>query len=152
MLYVVMILALAIDQLTKYWASSSLAGKSVPVIQDVFHLTYLENTGAAFGMGQNNNWFFILMSFVILAVIIVLLLKYKPKEPIARISAGLIISGAVGNLIDRLVRGFVVDFLDFRLISFPVFNFADCCIVIGAVLFMVYIFFIYQEGDSHAKA
>ena len=140
MLYIVAVIVIVCDLITKNFAVTNLTGRSVPVIQNVFHLTYVENTGAAFGMLKDNNSFFIVVSSAIIAVILYMIHKTKPAGRLAYISTGLITGGAVGNIIDRISRGFVVDFLDFRLISYPVFNVADCAVVIGAVLFAVCVF------------
>ena len=137
MLYIIAVLIILFDQVTKHLAVTYLAGKSAPVIQNIFHLTYVENTGAAFGMFKNNNSFFIVISSVIIAVILYMIHKTKPMVKSAYISTGLIVGGAVGNIIDRIIRGYVVDFFDFRLINYPVFNIADCAVVIGAVLFAI---------------
>lgn len=145
MFYIIIILTLIADRVTKLLAIKFLKGETFPIIQDVFHLTYLENRGAAFGIGQNSTWLLTIISLAILAVVIIAYCKIKPKEKTANISTALIISGALGNIIDRVCHGYVVDFLDFRLINFPVFNLADCCIVIGAILFCIYILFIYKE-------
>lgn len=145
MIYLIILATLITDQITKLLAIKHLKDGTFPIIQDVFHLTYLENTGAAFGIGKNSTWLLTALSLIILAAVIIAYRKYKPKKKTVKVGAALIISGAIGNIIDRVCRGYVVDFLDFRLINYPVFNFADCCIVIGAILFCIYILFIYKE-------
>lgn len=141
MTYLIALAVLIIDQYTKALAVSKLKAASVPVINDFFHLTYVENTGAAFGMFKNGNMVFILLTSIILLGIIVAFAVVRPREKLVKISAGLIMGGAAGNIADRIFRGFVVDFLDFRAISFPVFNVADSCVVIGAVLICAYLIF-----------
>lgn len=123
-------------------------GESVPLIDGVFHLTYTGNTGMAFGMLAGNKALLITLCVVILAVIVFLLFRYKPKSNLVKISVGMIVGGALGNVLDRIVYGFVIDFLDFCLIDYPVFNVADCSIVIGAVLFCVYIIFFDKKEDK----
>ena len=123
-------------------------GETVPLIDGVFHLTYTGNTGMAFGMLAGNKTLLVTLCLVILALIVFFLVKYKPENNLAKISIGMIIGGAVGNVIDRLAYGFVIDFLDFCLIDYPVFNIADCCIVIGAILFCVYIIFFDKKEDK----
>ncbi|MEG1448730.1 MAG: signal peptidase II [Oscillospiraceae bacterium] len=131
------------DQLIKLWAMSTLMPiVSIPIIKDVFHLTYVANHGAAFSILQGKTFFLIAITSIALGVALYLLLSKKIQNKCLIISLVLIISGGVGNLIDRIRLGFVVDYLDFRLINFPVFNFADCCVVIGTALVLIYVFFI----------
>ena len=128
------------DIFTKLYISSTFhLGESIPLIKNVFHITYHLNSGAAFSMFQDQRLFLSVLSAVIIAGIIVYLIIKKPKEKLALLAFTLVISGATGNLIDRILKGRVVDFLDFRLINFPVFNIADCFVVIGAGLLMLHI-------------
>lgn len=121
------------------------------VIKDIFSLTYVENRGAAFGILQNSRWIFICATIIILAVLIVYKIKFGPQGKIINTSLCLLISGAIGNLIDRIFRGFVVDMLEVTFIEYPVFNVADCFVVIGAVLLGIYIMFIYKEPEKEMK-
>lgn len=121
---------------------------SVKVIENIFSLTYVENRGAAFGILQNARWVFLVMTTIILIVLIYYKVKYKPESKIMNISLCLLISGAVGNMIDRVFRGFVVDMIEVTFINYPVFNVADCFVVIGAILLMIYIMFIYKEPQK----
>ena len=125
-------------------------GTSV-VIKNIFSLTYVENRGAAFGILQNSRWIFICATIIILAVLIIYKIKYKPQGKIINTSLCLLISGAIGNLIDRIFRGFVVDMLEVTFIEYPVFNVADCFVVVGAILLGVYIMFIYKEPEKEMK-
>ena len=133
--------ALAVDLYTKALAVSRLAGNSFPVIDNILNFTYVENTGAAFGMLKNGNVFLIISTVIILAAVIVYLTIKKPKAKVVKIASALIIGGALGNLYDRIFRGFVVDFIDIRFINYPVFNIADCCVVCGAIIFAVWVIF-----------
>ncbi len=133
--------ALAVDLYTKALAVSRLAGNSFPVIDNILNFTYVENTGAAFGMLKNGNVFLIISTVIILAAVIVYLTIKKPKAKAVKIASALIIGGALGNLYDRIFRGFVVDFIDIRFINYPVFNIADCCVVCGAIIFAVWVIF-----------
>ncbi len=135
---------LAIDQLTKWWASTYLAlNDSLVLIPDVFELRYCENTGIAFSLLENQRWVFIPISLLVSVLMIVILYRSPLRRyRTFRLTCILIITGGLGNLIDRVVRGFVVDFFYFKLINFPIFNFADCCVVIGAVLLFIVILFI----------
>lgn len=140
MIYEIIIIALiCIDQFSKYLALNYLKLEgSIPVIQNIFHLTYVENRGAAFGMFQNNQIVFIIVAVV--ASIVGLYYIYKKKlNLLGNISIVLIISGAIGNLIDRVRLGFVVDYFDFRFIWDYVFNVADIFVVVGTILLCIYI-------------
>ena len=92
-------------------------------------------------MYKGGRWFFIITTVLILCGIVFMLIKYKPQQKLVKVSSALVMAGAVGNLIDRIYNGFVVDFIDFRVINYPVFNIADCCVVVGAVLFAVWVIF-----------
>lgn len=150
MLWIILILALiGTDQLTKwYFWVNRLQYDKFPVIEDFFYLTYVENRGAAFGMLQNFRWGFIVLTVVAVGGMIWYFTRNKNK--ILRFSIALLISGAVGNFIDRLLRGFVVDFLDFYPFGydFPVFNVADICIDVGVFILLIYIIFIHKEPDK----
>ena len=136
-------LLVGVDQLTKWWAVTQLAGTDgIPLWKDVFELTYVENRGAAFGMLQNQQWLFVAVTLVLLALVGVLLFGSKAYRHPLSVGAGvLIIAGGIGNLIDRLLNGFVVDFLNVSLIDFPVFNFADICVTVGAAVAVIYLIF-----------
>lgn len=147
MLYILIIIGLiAIDQISKYLAVNYLPNiGSIPIIKNIFHLTYVENRGAAFGMFQNNQIIFIVVA--IAACVFGLYYLYKKDLNILGKSAIiLIISGALGNLIDRIRLGFVVDYFDFRVIWDYVFNVADVFVVVGTILLCVYIIFF--ENDK----
>ncbi len=136
---IVIILMVLLDQLVKYWALIKLSAiGTIPLIDGVFHLTYVENRGAAFGILQDQRWLFLVMTPIILAVLAYVLHKKYIRTKLGRVSVYLIAAGAVGNLIDRAWHGFVVDLFDFRLIHFPVFNVADIYVVIGVALFFYY--------------
>ena len=132
---------IAIDRFVKLWAQKALPtreGWTLPVWEDVFHLTYVENRGAAFGMLQNQRVFFVIVTLLIVLVLIWLLFIKKEQKFLTGAALSLIMGGALGNFYDRLVYGFVVDMFDFRLINFAVFNFADCCITVGAFMLIGY--------------
>lgn len=141
-----------LDQWTKQLASTYLRAGSVPLWEGVFHLTYVENRGAAWGLGQGGRWAFVAVTGLVVVALLVLLLcgRLRHKGWMTA-SCVLIAAGGIGNLIDRVCNGFVVDFLDFRLISFPVFNFADCCVVVGSILLMIAVLFVYKDPFSQPK-
>ncbi len=151
MLWILLIIVLTgADQLSKwYFYTNRLQYDGFVVIKDFFYLTYLENRGAAFGVLQNYRWVFIIIT--IIAVSVMIWYFIKNNNIVLRASMAFLISGAVGNFIDRLLRGFVVDFLDFFPFGydFPIFNFADICVNIGAFLLIYYVIFIYKEPESN---
>ena len=123
-------LVIVVDQATKYWIQSRMAyGESSPVIREIFHITYILNPGAAFGILENKTWFFIAVALALLAGVAYLYPRMPANQPMVKLGAGLLVGGAVGNLIDRVRIGYVVDFFDFRI--WPIFNVADICIVCG---------------------
>jgi len=132
----IVLVTLLLDQFTKYTITSRmLLGESIPVFPPVFYITYILNPGAAFGMLANHTTFFIVVSLLVI-VGVLLGYRYLPRERIGvRLAAGLVVGGALGNLIDRARLGRVIDFLDFRV--WPVFNLADMAIVIGALLLII---------------
>ena len=148
----------AADQVTKLLAVEYLTrGQSVHVINGLLDFTYVQNKGAAFGMLANQRWIFMVITTVIMAAIAWGWIKGYFTHITGRMSAVLIMAGGIGNMIDRIHLGYVVDFIDISpLFSFAVFNVADCCVTIGSVLLMVYIIFYMDEkklgfGRSAAK-
>ena len=127
------IAGIVVDQISKFIAATYLTKvDTVPIIKDVLHLTYVENRGAAFGILKNHRWIFITISALAIIVITVILFKGAVENRLQCFSLALIVSGGIGNMIDRLLLGYVVDFIDFRLINFAVFNLADSIVCIGA--------------------
>ncbi len=115
--------------------------ESVPVIQDFFHLTYVQNKGAAFGMLQNKTWIFIVLTVAVVGYIIYYITKHKNIDKKLKLILSVIVAGAIGNLIDRIVLGYVVDMFDFRGIWQFIFNFADICVVMGTLSLLVLVLF-----------
>ena len=125
------ILVFVIDQLVKHLVVSTMhLGQSFPVIKGIFHITYVLNPGAAFGMLEHQRWFFIVVALVAVLLGVFFYRKLQQESILMRSGAGLLLGGAVGNLADRIQIGLVVDFLDFRV--WPVFNIADIAICAGA--------------------
>lgn len=126
------ILLLLVDQGIKYLVRTKMAVyDSLPVIADFFHLTYVQNRGAAFGMFQEGTLIFAGVTILVVAMMIYYLKKYPAIPKTWKVALTMIAAGAVGNLIDRLTLGFVVDMFDFRGIWSYIFNFADVCVVLG---------------------
>lgn len=144
------LLLCGLDQWSKWLACLKLEGRGeIPVLGDVFVLQYLENRGAAFGVLQNQRGFFILSTTIVLIVLVILYVKI-PRQAKFNILRGmdvLLAAGAVGNLLDRLFRGYVVDFFYFKAIDFPVFNVADCYVVAATIVSAFLIGFYYKEED-----
>ncbi len=145
------ILLIILDQWTKSLAEISLKGlsSSVPVIPGIFELVYVENRGAAFGILQNQMLiFYIVTPLVLLAVLYVYLRTPLTRRFLPlRVICILLFAGAVGNLIDRMVQGYVIDFFYFVPINFPVFNVADCYVTVATVLLFIFLLFVYKEKD-----
>ena len=122
--------------------------EKIKVIEGFFYLTFIENKGAAWSILQNGRYFLIILGIIISCVIIYLLTRVHDR--LAGISLSFILGGGIGNLIDRIFRGSVVDFLDFYIGSYnyPTFNAADCFIVVGTILLAYYILFVYKEKDK----
>ena len=143
---VIVAILIGLDQIIKCWALNYLqVVESIPVINNIFNLTYVENRGAAFGMLQNNQTIFIVVAAVA-SCYGLYYLHTKKMNNIGKIGILLVISGAIGNLIDRVRLGFVVDYLDFHIIWNYVFNLADCFVVVGTILLCIYI--ITSEEDK----
>ncbi len=135
MVFAIVFLILSVDQISKFLITKNLLlYQSIPIIKGFFHFTLIHNRGAAFGILKNQACFFIIISIVAILLISSSLFNHQRHKRVSyhTISLGLILSGAVGNLIDRACFGYVIDFLDFRI--WPVFNVADSAITIGAVL------------------
>lgn len=138
------ILVFIIDQLVKHLVVSTMhLGQSLPVIKGIFHITYVLNPGAAFGMLEHQRWFFILVALAAVLLGAAFYKKLQQESFLMRSGAGLMLGGAVGNLADRIQSGLVVDFLDFRI--WPVFNIADIAICAGAGIL---IFDIWQRRNE----
>lgn len=140
-----------VDQLTKIWAVTQLhlSNRVISVVDGVFELRYAENPGVAFSMLEGQRWIFIPITIVFAVAVFVMMLRSPLRRyRLFNLTCVLILAGAIGNLIDRITYGYVVDFLYFRLIDFPIFNFADCCVVIGAVLLFVFVLFVMKEDDD----
>lgn len=137
------------DQLIKYFVNTGLKPVGeVSVIDGFFKLVYVENRGVAFGMFKDMRWIFVVLTSALLLIIIFYMFKKRPSGKFFYICAGLIIGGGIGNLIDRVIYGYVIDYLR---ISFfpPVCNFADYCITVGVFLLVIYIFFFSSKFKSN---
>ncbi|MCI9313411.1 MAG: signal peptidase II [Lachnospiraceae bacterium] len=139
-----------LDQYTKYLAVIHLKDKpAYSIVSGILELNYLENKGAAFGMLQNQKAFFIFVAVVILGVIGYVLLKTpdSKKYRLLHLLLSLIAAGAIGNMIDRIRLNYVVDFIYFVLINFPIFNVADMYVTVSTVALVILLLFVYNEND-----
>lgn len=141
MLPIVVVVVLIIDQITKYLAINLKDGRTISLIGDHLSLVYLENRGAAFGILQNQKWFLMVSSILIIGYLVYFYLKHRESLILLmRLGIGLVLGGAVGNMIDRIFRGFVVDFISYRFpngYGFPIFNIADMAVVIGCIVLIL---------------
>ncbi len=134
----IIVVGVILDQLTKWLAVKFLEPIStVPIIKDALHLTYVENRGAAFGMMKDSRWIFMTVSTIAILIFIAYLYLGHADNTLYAVALSMVISGGIGNMIDRIALGYVVDFIDFRLINFAVFNGADSFVCIGAGLLIL---------------
>lgn len=135
----IVVLGVLADYFTKLIAVNRLKGEDpVPLIRGILRFSYVENPGAAWGMLSEHRWVFMVFSALAIVVIAIYLIRRDPPILLC-VSLSLILSGGIGNMIDRTFRGVVVDFIEFYLFSFPVFNVADCLVVIGSGLLIVWL-------------
>lgn len=157
--FLIVLLVIVLDQLAKYFTQVYLMplGTSYPLWEGVFHITSAQNTGAAFSMLAGARWFFVGIAAIAGIGIILLLVKYRPHmHLLMRICLMLILAGAWGNMIDRILLGYVRDMLDFRLVNFAIFNVADSAVSVGAALLALDILFgkgkrLLEEMEKNSK-
>lgn len=144
------VILLVLDRVSKHLAAAHLKdGSVITIVKDVFCLQYLENRGAAFGLLQGKKVFFVLITLLFFGVICWIYSHLSVKKhfyPVYFIMS-LFLAGAAGNFLDRIFLNYVIDFLYFELIDFPIFNVADIYVTCGAVLFFVFFLFYYKEKD-----
>ena len=143
--------AVVLDQLTKLWVLSALVPLgSYALWPNVLHFTYVENRGAAFGMLADHRWVFMVISTAAIVGLLLYVGIAKPKSRFEILSLAFIIGGGIGNMIDRVFRGFVVDFIDVTCINFYVFNVADCFVCVGCGMMVLYLL-LAEVGERKAK-
>lgn len=141
------IIVIALDQWSKYVVQHSMdLGISIPIIPNIFHLTYILNPGAAFGILENQRFFFVLIALIMLAAIMYYYPRLRNQPILLKLGLGLMAGGATGNVIDRVKTGYVVDFFDFRV--WPVFNIADIAIVTGVSCIIYTLLFTPEQKDE----
>ena len=147
MIYAILAAVLvAVDQIVKHLVMTSIGfGEHVPFIPYILELTYVENTGAAFSIFSKHTWALALVSLVMSAVLALALWKGLFKHPFGKLALTLLLAGAVGNLIDRAFRGYVVDMFNVLFMRFAVFNVADICVVLGGIAGGIYYLFLMDK-------
>ena len=150
--YILSIVLVVIDQIVKIWVRSAIPlGQSIPFIPYLMDLTYTQNTGAAFSSFSGMTWLLTLVSLVCSAGVAYLMWKNFFPGKWGRLSLSLILAGAVGNLIDRAFRGFVVDMFNVLFMRFAVFNVADICVVVGGIAAGLYYMFLMDKLEPREE-
>ena len=146
----IIIVGIVLDQLTKFLTVTLLElYETFPIIEGVIHFTRVHNTGAAFGSMKDARWIFMIVSAVAITTMLAYLYFGHATSRLYEISLAMVISGGIGNMIDRVALGYVIDFIDFRLINFAVFNGADSFVCVGAgLLILALILEIFEETKS----
>ncbi|NJD04101.1 MAG: signal peptidase II [Ruminiclostridium sp.] len=148
----IVLILVVIDRYSKYIVNKNIGyGDRISVIDNFFYLTNHDNYGAAWGVFQNGRYIFITMTVIVAIILIILMARTRSK--FLKLALSVILGGAFGNLIDRVYKGGVTDFLDFYIGSyhFPTFNAADSCIVAGTILLAIYMLFIYKEPENKTE-
>lgn len=149
-LVVGLLLAVA-DQVIKYFISVDLKPiGSVTVIDNILDFTYVENRGVAFGMFSGMRWIFIVLTAALIVAIIIYMFVKKPKSKLFYVCVSLIVGGGIGNLIDRIFYGYVIDYISLSFFD-PVCNFADYCITVGTILLVIYVLFFTKDLNEQKK-
>jgi len=141
MFIVLTIICLIIDFVSKLIVSNLMnVHDSIPVIKDFFYISYFRNTGGAWSILNNHTWLLTLISLIIIIFLVYYVYKNKPKNRLEKIGYSMIIAGSIGNLMDRIIYGYVIDFFDFNIFgyNYPIFNFADVFIVVGVFFLIIY--------------
>lgn len=141
-----------IDQLIKLYINSSFEFNEVRrFIPKVLSITHVRNSGAAWSIMEGRTWFLILLPLAVIAAALAYMYKNRNGSKLCLVSLALVLGGGIGNLIDRIRMHEVIDYLKLELFDFPIFNFADICVVIGAILFCVYMFFFDESENLDTK-
>lgn len=149
--FLITFILILIDQLSKYFAVTYLAAKeSVVIIPKVISFTYVENTGAAYGMFSDSTTFLSFLSLIISIIIIYVMINHKKYFEFKYVNyiLAVTLAGAIGNCIDRFFRHYVVDFIQFSFIDFPVFNIADICVVVSSICLVICMILFEDDGKG----
>jgi len=137
-IFSIAIIVVLVDQITKFLIKINFElNQTLPIIKSIFHLTYIQNTGAGFGILKSQTLILIFISLIVIGIILYYISSIKEKEKLLQILVGFVLGGTIGNLIDRLTYGFVIDFLDFQI--WPIFNAADSFVTIGVIGLVIYL-------------
>ena len=154
MVYFIIIAAvILLDRVVKWAVSTNMeVGETIPLIENVFHITYVQNQGAAFSLMEGKTVILLVLPAVVMtAGIILLVIKRRTWHPMLCTGIAFVCAGGVGNFVDRALRGYVVDMFDFRLIDFPVFNVADILLCVGVGMMAVYVLVMEPRLEKQAK-
>ena len=131
------LIIIIIDQVAKFLIKTNFQlNQTLPIISNIFHLTYIHNFGAGFGILQHQKYFLIFISIIVIGFIFYYLDRIRNNERLLQMLVGFVLGGTIGNLTDRIINGYVIDFLDFRI--WPIFNFADSFVTIGVIGLIMY--------------
>lgn len=151
----IVVLIIAVDQLSKYWIVNNIGIRdSISVIPKIIDFVYVKNTGAAFSFLSDKNYGIVILSCISILFcigVILFMIKYRPKHKLLNISLALMLSGAIGNVIDRIFKGYVVDFIEMIFIDFPVINIADIAITFGAAMIIIYVLFFDKSKNNEEQ-
>lgn len=152
----VVIVMVVVDRLTKLWAEGNLSANAHEMSLGLVDFTLVHNTGAAFGMGQGQGIVFVVLALAIAVAVIAWLCVSRQRTAFEVLGLALVVAGGIGNCIDRVTTGYVVDFINFTWFEFPVFNVADICVTCGVVIFVVALVAhevaaSRGEGEGHAR-
>ena len=140
--FIIAAVIVGLDQFFKYMVISNISlTDTVEFIKGIINFVYVKNTGAAFGIFAGKTYILSIVSVLVCAALILFMIKNKNKSTILSLSLSMVLGGAIGNLIDRIVRGYVIDYIEPMFIDFPVINFADVAITVGAFLLVIYVIF-----------
>ncbi len=150
---IITILSIVLDQLSKYHVVQNIElHETAPFIPKVLSLYHTQNRGAAFSMLSDKQWVFMVISTVSMFIIVWLLYKEYRRHTLLNVALSMVLGGGIGNMIDRVSLGYVVDFLHVDFVDFAVFNIADSFITVGAVLLIVYVIFFDSKVEARIKA
>jgi len=147
---IILVIAIAADQISKYFITMNLKGNPpIELIKNILQFYYHENRGAAFGILQGQTIFFVFIAIVVFGVMSFIIYKIPSQRKYIKLNIALvlILAGAIGNTLDRVIKGFVTDFIYFKIIEFPIFNVADIYITIATFAIIIMILFLYKEDD-----
>ncbi len=149
---IIIIFTVIFDQITKIIALNYLKDSSdITAIPGILGFSYVENKGAAFGIFSDNRWIFMVFSTIAIIAMVYFLATLKKQSLIYIVSLSFLVGGGIGNMIDRIARGYVIDFFKFLFVKFAVFNVADCFVTVGAVLLAIYLLFYFDDDSIESK-